>query len=94
MRVTIEYFLEYRERTKRKSEVFKIGEETTVRDALERVTLKYGEEFRVTLFEGGRNIKEYVRISMNERYLQSLEGLSTKLESNGKISLFPPVGGG
>ena len=51
--VTIECVLEYQERSKRKSEVFKIGKGTTVRDALERVTLKYGDEFRVTLFEGG-----------------------------------------
>ena len=79
---------------KKKSEVFKITGGTTVRDVLERVTSKYGEELHSILFDRGGNIREYVRVLMNGRDIQSLEGLYTKLEANCTISLFPPVGGG
>jgi len=92
--VTIEYFLTFREQTGKKSEVIEVEEETTVGNLLNRVADKYGEEFRDALLDRGENLREYVRILIDGRDVQGLDGLSTKLHANCTISIFPPAGGG
>ena len=95
VQVTVEYFLTFRERAgKKKSETLEIGEEVTVRDVLNQVASKYGEDFRDALFDRGGNLREYVRVLVDGRDVQGLSGLSTGLRSNCIISIFPPAGGG
>jgi len=94
VQVTIEYFLMFRERVGKKSETLRIGEEATVRDVLNQAASKYGEEFRDALFDRGGNLREYVRVLVDGRGIQGLNGLSTRLSSNCTVSIFPPAGGG
>jgi len=92
--VTVEYFLTFRERAGKKSETLKVGEEATVLEVLNRAASKYGEEFRDALFDRGGNLREYVRVLVDGRDIQGLNGLSTRLSSNCTVSVFPPAGGG
>ena len=94
MQVTIEYFLMFRERAGKKSETFEIGEGTTVQDVLNQAASKYGEEFQDALFDRGGNLRGYVRVLVDGRDVQGLNGLSTRLRSNCIVSIFPPAGGG
>ena len=94
MQVTIEYFLTFREQTGRKSEIIEVEEDSTVGSLLNQVAYKYGEEFRDALLDRGGNLREYVRILIDGRDVQGLDGLSTKLHSNCTVSIFPPAGGG
>lgn len=94
MEITVEYFLLFREYTGRKSENMKVKEGTTVRNVLEMIAAKYGEEFHEALFDRGGNTREYVRVLMDGRDVQGLSGVSTELKPNCTISLFPPASGG
>ena len=94
MQVTIEYFLTFRELTRRESETIEIGEETTVRDVLQLIADKYGEKTRDTLFDRGGSLKEYIRVLVDGRDIRGLNGMSTRLHPNCTVSLFPPAGGG
>ncbi len=84
----------FRDQAGRKSETLEMGEEATVRDVLNQLASKYGEEFRDALFDRGGNLREYVRVLVDGRDVQGLSGLSTRLRSNCTVSIFPPAGGG
>jgi molybdopterin synthase sulfur carrier subunit len=94
MKVTVEYFLTFREHTGKKGEDLKIGEETTVGEILKLLAHKYGEELREALFDEGGNLKNYVRVLMDGQDIQGLKGIYTILQPNCTLSIFPPAAGG
>jgi MoaD family protein len=72
-----------------------IHEDMTVGDLLDELIKKYGDTFKRQIFnpETGK-LQSYVRILLNGRDIDFLNGLETKLSNGDVLALFPPIAGG
>jgi molybdopterin synthase sulfur carrier subunit len=68
----------------------------TVRDLLEELSIRFGEEFRDIILETeSQSGSRYIQILVNGRHYRHLpNGLDTELKEGDEVSLFPPVAGG
>ncbi|MEM3437383.1 MAG: MoaD family protein [Nitrososphaerales archaeon] len=77
-----------------------IGEKTfyinasTLKEAINEVTAKYGEEFRNRILDDKENLRRFVNIYVNGKDVRFLDNLETRLSENDEISIIPAVGGG
>lgn len=55
---------------------------------------RFGSRIREELLDEKRKPRPYVKILLNGRDIEFLQGLKTKLKDGDEIALFPPVGGG
>jgi MoaD family protein len=70
-------------------------EAENVRQALESLAEKYGQEFRESLFDAHNEIDlRFYRIFINKDVLVPEEGLSKELHDGDVLQIFPPVVGG
>lgn len=51
------------------------------------------EDLRPALFDG-QGLKPHVRVMLNGRDIELLDGLETAVEANDQLAIFPPMGGG
>ncbi|MCD5409829.1 MAG: MoaD family protein [Methanocellales archaeon] len=65
----------------------------TVCELLDRLCKEYGEEFKKATFDESK-LRSYIKILVNGRDIEFLDGLHTKLSDNDVVAIFPPVGGG
>ncbi|HIE15218.1 TPA: MoaD family protein [Candidatus Bathyarchaeota archaeon] len=72
-----------------------IHEDMTVGDLLNELIKKYGDAFKRQIFnpETGK-LQSYVRILLNGRDIDFLNGLETRLNNGDVLALFPPIAGG
>lgn len=87
----IKFFANLREITKDHEITLKL-ENVKVKDALLVLEEKYGRDFRDVVFDPEGEL--YVRILINGRNIEYLEGLDTQVAGDDTVSLFPPVAGG
>jgi len=66
-----------------------------VRQALDALVRKYGEEFKDSLFDAGNQIDlRFYRIFLNKDALIPEDGLRKALHDGDILQIFPPVVGG
>lgn len=78
------------------------GEETlefdlgivTVKDVLEDLAKRYGEEFKNYLYNEEREVRERLQLLVNGKNVSLLEELKTQLKEGDQVAVVPPVGGG
>jgi molybdopterin synthase sulfur carrier subunit len=72
-----------------------VHEDMTVGDLLDELVKKYGDEFKRQIFDSEiGKLRSYVRILLNGRDIDFLNGLGTKLNNGDVLALFPPIAGG
>jgi MoaD family protein len=70
-------------------------EAENVRQALETLAQKYGQEFRESLFDAHNQIDlRFYRIFLNKDVLAAEDGLGKPLRDGDVLQIFPPVVGG
>lgn len=69
------------------------GFDGTVCDLLDRLCKEYGEEFKNAIFDESK-LRNYIKILVNGRDIEFLDGIKTKLSDEDVVVIFPPVGGG
>jgi MoaD family protein len=70
-------------------------EAENVRQALETLAQKYGQEFRESLFDAHNQIDlRFYRIFLNKDVLAAEDGLGKPLHDGDVLQIFPPVVGG
>ncbi|RLE61916.1 MAG: molybdopterin synthase sulfur carrier subunit [Thermoprotei archaeon] len=84
---SLSYFLGY------EGVELELPDTSTVKDALEAVSEMLGPTFRERVL-GQRGLSKGIRILLNGRDIDFLEGLETKLKDGYEILIFPPAGGG
>ncbi len=65
----------------------------TAREVLRRLTAQY-PALSEKLWDADGNPTGFVRVLLNGRLLEYLDGLDTPVEDRDEMGLFPPVGGG
>lgn len=88
----IKYFATFRDVT---GELFlKLADSPeNVAELLELLSLRYGPAFRKAVFEG-QDLSPLLILLVNGRNVRLTGGLSTALNPNDEVSVFPVVGGG
>lgn len=81
------------ELTKTRETELDLDGSTTIREVLERLAEKYGDEFRERLIDGGE-IKRSFNVYLNGMNIKNLQGIKTEVEGNAKIVILSWVSGG
>ncbi len=91
-RVLVKFFATVREATGVKNIEM---DADTIRDVLDKLQVKFGEQFTQTVFDPATgNLKQFYSCMVNGKRIELLDGYDTKLADDDAIALFPPVGGG
>ena len=65
-----------------------------IRTILEQLTNKFGSKFEEMIFKSSKDLSKYVIITVNGKDIRTLDGLSTKIQLDDKISFIPAIAGG
>ncbi len=68
-------------------------DEISVRDMIEELGKKYGEEFKNRLLEDGQ-LRRFVNVYINGEDIRHLDGLDTVIRKGDEVSILPAVSGG
>lgn len=68
--------------------------EITLEGLIEILSKKFGDRFVKEVLDEDGNPKKTVKIFVNGRDMDFLNGLSTKLKDGDEVALIPPVAGG
>jgi MoaD family protein len=74
--------------------VFYIDRNSDIRNLLERLTVKFGENFEELIFKNSTDLSKYVLITINGKDIRTLKGLHTKLKQDDEIFFVPAIAGG
>ncbi len=91
--VKVKFPLALHELTKTRETELDLDGSTTIREVLERLAEKYGEEFRERLIDGGE-IKRSFNVYLNGMNIKNLQGIKTEVEGNAEIVILSWVSGG
>jgi MoaD family protein len=96
VKVSVKFFTFLRELVGKREEIVELsGREVTVKDLLECLAERYGEDFCGYVFDPvSGKLREHLQLLVNGRNVISLKGLSTKLKDGDVFAIIPPVGGG
>jgi len=69
-------------------------EASTLREALDRLTAKYGDSFEENIFDATGNPRRFINIYVNGKDVRFLDRLNTTLKHGDEVSIIPAVSGG
>ena len=69
-------------------------EASSVEEALKKLVVKYGDEFKNSIFDSEHNKRRFINIYVNGKDIRHLDSLKTSLNANDEITLLPAVTGG
>ncbi len=69
-------------------------EASTLKEAIDALTAKYGDPFKNRLFDNKGNLTRFVNIYVNGKDVRFLGGLNAPLTGTDAVSFIPAVGGG
>lgn len=65
---------------------------TTIREALESICMEK-DDLRTAIFDGDK-LRPHVRVMVNGRDSEMVDGLETAVTADDQIAIFPPIAGG
>jgi len=69
-------------------------EASTLKEALNRLTAKYGEHFKERVYDETGNPRRFINIYVNGKDVRFLNLLDTTLKHGDEVSIIPAVSGG
>lgn len=94
MKTKVRFFVRLQEITGEKEVDLKTRKGETVENVLERLSKRYGREFRRYIYADNQQIANHLQILVNGTNITNLQGLATKLEEGAQLDLVPLVAGG
>ena len=94
MKVTVKFFTTLREIVGKPQEQIELSETVTVKELLQRLGEKYGENFTRYVYDEKGRVRGHLHFLINGKSITTRQGLKTKLEENDTLAILPPVGGG
>lgn len=69
-------------------------EASTLKEALEKLTSKYGENFNTRIFDSAGKPNRFINFYVNGKDVRFLNQLDTALNPGDEVLIIPAVGGG
>jgi molybdopterin synthase sulfur carrier subunit len=69
-------------------------EASSVREALEKLVLKYGNDFKERIFESENKLRRFINVYVNRRDIRFLKGPESPVKSGDEVTLLPAISGG
>jgi molybdopterin synthase sulfur carrier subunit len=93
--VKVKVFADFRDILGIKETDLQLPSNITVRSLVQTLSDKYSQgKLEREVFDGSGKLQKYVKILVNERDVDFLDGLSTQLKDGDVLAMFPPVAGG
>ena len=67
---------------------------SSLEEALNLLTTRYGEKFKDRVFESSGLIKRFINLYVNGKNILHSDGIKTQLKDGDEISILPAVAGG
>jgi adenylyltransferase/sulfurtransferase len=67
---------------------------STVEDALNQLTLKYGDSFKNRIFDVSGNPKRFLNLYVNGKNIRFLNNLATPVTDDDEMTILPSITGG
>jgi len=94
VKVKVKLFASFRELIGTGIVILNKPRELTVLDVIREISRQFNPNFEKEILKNSKELKPYVKILVNGRSIEFLNGLSTKLKNEDTVAIFPPVGGG
>jgi molybdopterin synthase sulfur carrier subunit len=92
--VEVKFYAMLRDIAGKKAETVSLLLKSSVRDLLDLLVARYGEEFERYIYDAEKQLRSYLSYMLNGININSLDGFDTMLKEGDVLSLLPPVGGG
>ena len=90
----IKFFTSLREISGKKVDEIHFQRTITVNELLALLSEKYGTEFRDYIYDQKRKVQGFLSFILNDKNINKMQGLDTKLKEGDILAILPPVGGG
>jgi len=95
VKVTVKAFATIREAIGEFGKIsLEFPEQVTVKNLIEVLSKNFGEKFNSEVLDDNGLPKKTIKIFVNGRDIEFLDGLSTNLKDGDEVSLIPPIAGG
>jgi len=95
MRIHVSYFGHYGLEFNKRSETIQLSETAKLFDLLLRLVERYGERFRVYVFDPSKpTVNQNVLLTVNDASFRRLQGLDTPLNNGDRVAFMPLFSGG
>ena len=94
MKIEVRYYTVLREITEKRSERVELRDNSSVRDLVQVLIMKYGERFSSYIYDTNQGLRNHVSYMVNGVNVNKRKGFDTMLHENDVFSFLPPVGGG
>ena len=90
--VNVKFLARFRDITGKRSVSFE--HKGSIKDLMNILTEKYGNEFKDALFDKEGNLRDYMKIIVNGEDVESTGGLKSNVEDNDEVVIFQTIAGG
>ena len=94
MKIEIKFFTALREITSKKVEKLELQENITIDELIILLSNKFGKKFKEYVYNKNGKIQDFLSFLINGKNINTLQGLTTKLQEGDVVAILPPVGGG
>lgn len=94
MEIEVKYYAMLRDKAGRKTEKVTLPSKSSVKDLVETIIKRYGDEFENYIYNNEKQIRDYLSFMLNGINVNSLNGFNTVLKDGDTFSMLPPIGGG
>ena len=74
--------------------ILKVDEQSSIKDIIKKLTLKYGENFKSKILDSHNVLNKYVILILNGVNISSYNGLDTVVKEGDKLAFLPVIAGG
>jgi molybdopterin converting factor small subunit len=74
--------------------ILKIDEKSSIKEILEILAIKYGENFKIKFLNSRNELNKYIKLILNDEDLRSFQGLDTVVQEGDELTFLPVIAGG